>query len=115
MYSFCTEKEGNLRLRVYYRPLNAVTVWDSRPVPRMNKCIDSVGKAMMFFTLDAKSDHRKGEEGKKDVVKMAFVAHNELCEYTKMPSDCFKRYVNGSKSSGRNIGYYKMAVCSCPY
>eukprot|EP00171_Calliarthron_tuberculosum_P021566 IDg21566t1 len=36
-----------------YRRLNAVTKRDSYPIPRMDDCIDSLGTAEIFTSLDA--------------------------------------------------------------
>lgn len=51
------KKDGSLRFCVDYRRLNAVTVRDSYPIPRMDECIDSVGEAKLFITLDANSGY----------------------------------------------------------
>ena len=45
-------KDGTLRFCVDYRLLNVVTKKDSYPVPRMDECIDSLGEATIFSTLD---------------------------------------------------------------
>ncbi|CAN8073879.1 unnamed protein product [Agarophyton chilense] len=49
------KKNGSVGFCVDYRKLNAVTKRDSYPIPRMDECLDSLGKAVEFTTLDAKS------------------------------------------------------------
>ena len=51
------KKDGTLRFCVDYRRLNAVTIPDTYPLPRMDDCIDSLGDATIFTTLDANSGY----------------------------------------------------------
>jgi hypothetical protein len=44
--------DGSMRFCIDYRRLNALTVRDSYPLPRMEECIDSLGDATIFSTLD---------------------------------------------------------------
>jgi hypothetical protein len=48
--------DGSMRFCIDYR-LNAVTVRDSYPLPRMDECIDSLGDASVFSTLDCNSGY----------------------------------------------------------
>jgi hypothetical protein len=43
---------GSLRFCVDCRKLNAITVPDTYPLPRMDECIDLLGEAVIFTTLD---------------------------------------------------------------
>lgn len=52
------EKEGSLRLYVGFCRLDAVTERDSYLNFWMNECIDLLGYAKMFSTLDASSGYR---------------------------------------------------------
>jgi hypothetical protein len=47
--------DGNLRFCVDYRRLNMITVPDTYPLPRMDECLDSLGDATVFTTLDCNS------------------------------------------------------------
>ena len=49
------KKDGSLRLCVDYRKLNAKTVRDAFPLPRIEESLDAVGKAKWFSTLDLAS------------------------------------------------------------
>ena len=44
--------EGSLRFCIEYRRLNAMTVRDAYPIPRMDECIESLGDAVIFSTLE---------------------------------------------------------------
>lgn len=52
---FAQKKGGSLRVWNHYRKLNALIFNDQYPIPRMEKCPDSLGKASIFFTQDADS------------------------------------------------------------
>lgn len=56
---FVSTKDETLLFCVIYRKLNAVTIWDSYPIPGMDECIDSLGDAIIFSTLDAISSYLK--------------------------------------------------------
>ena len=43
---------GHFRFRVDYRRLSERTVKDVYPIPRMDDCLDSLGDATVFSTLD---------------------------------------------------------------
>ena len=49
------KKDGKLRFCIDYRRLNAVTIRDYCPLPRMDEYIDSLGEATVFTTLDCNS------------------------------------------------------------
>ena len=49
------KKDGTLRFCVDYRRLNAMTVRGAYPIPRIDECIESLGDAKVFSTLDANS------------------------------------------------------------
>ena len=49
--------DGSTRFCVDYRKLNAITVRDSYPLPRMDECIDSLGDATIFATLYCNSGY----------------------------------------------------------
>ena len=47
------KKDGTLRFCVDFRPLNALTIPDTYPLSRMEYCIDNLGEARLFISLDA--------------------------------------------------------------
>ena len=79
------KKDGKLRFCVDYRRLNAVTVKDSYPIPRMDECLDSLGEANVFTTLDCNSGYWQVPVASKDREKTAFVCHSGLFQYLRMP------------------------------
>ena len=47
--------DGSCRFFVDYRLLNFITVRESYPIPILDECIESLGTATVFSTLDCKS------------------------------------------------------------
>nr|VZI34397.1 unnamed protein product [Spirometra erinaceieuropaei] len=79
------KKDGCLRLCIDYRRLNAVTVRDSFPLPRLHDTLDSLGGAAWFSTLDLKSGYWQVEIDHKDRPKTAFIVPQGLFEFQTPP------------------------------
>ncbi len=82
---FVPKKDGRMRFCVDYRKLNAVTVKDSYPLPRIDDCIDTLGEAVIFSTLDAYSGYHQLSIAKRDRYKTSFVTHHGQFQYKRMP------------------------------
>ena len=76
-----TKKDGNLRFCVDYRKLNEVTKKDSFPLPRIDDCLDTLGGAKWFSTLDLVSGYWQVEMCPDDMEKTAFVTTRGLFEF----------------------------------
>lgn len=64
---------------------NAVTKIYSVLIPRLKKCADSLGSAMVFSTLDANHGYLQIELNGNVRDKMFFDYHNFIYQYTCMP------------------------------
>jgi len=80
-----TKKDGSPRFCVDYRKLNAVTIRDSYPLPRMDDCIDSLGDARIFTTLDCNSGYWQIPIAEEDRDKTAFISHAGAWQFKRMP------------------------------
>jgi len=69
------KKDGQLRFCVDYRRLNDITVSDTYPLPRMDDCIDSLGDANVFSTLDCNSGYWQIPVAEQDRDKTTFTSH----------------------------------------
>ena len=49
--------DGLVRFCIEYRKLNLMTVKDAYPIPRMDECIDSIGDARVFSTVDCNAGY----------------------------------------------------------
>ena len=76
---------GKWRFCVDYRRLNAMTKREVYPLPRLEDCIDSLGDAEWFSTLDANSGYWQIAMHERDKTKTAFTAHCGTYQYTRMP------------------------------
>jgi len=79
-----SKKDGTLRFCVDYRKLNAVTVKDSYPLPRIDDLLELSGNAW-FTTLDLKSGYWQIKIRPEDKEKTAFSVGNGLWQFTVMP------------------------------
>jgi hypothetical protein len=77
--------DGSLRFCVDYRKLNAITVPDTRPLPRMDECIDSLGEAVIFATLDCNSGYWQIPVHPADGEKTTFTSHFGIYQFLRLP------------------------------
>jgi transposase InsO family protein len=80
-----TKKDGSIRFCVDYRKLNALTVRDTYPLPRMDDYLDCLGEAQLFTTLDCNSGYWQIPVAREDRDKTAFVTHCGIHRFTRMP------------------------------
>jgi transposase InsO family protein len=79
------KKDGTLRFCVDYRKLNAMTVRDAYPIPRIDDTLDSLQEARFVSTLDLRSGYWQVELDQAAREKTAFVTHKGLFEFNVMP------------------------------
>ena len=77
--------DGTMRFCVDYRQLNEVTVRDVYPLPRMDDCIDFLGDAKVFSTLDCNSGYWQIPVANEDRDKTTFVCHEGAYRYIRLP------------------------------
>jgi Reverse transcriptase (RNA-dependent DNA polymerase) len=77
--------DGSTRFCVDYCRLNAITVRDSYPLPRMDECIDSLGDVSIFSTLDCNAGYWQIPVAKEDTPKTTFTSHEGIFWLLRMP------------------------------
>ena len=77
--------DGSIRFCIDYRKLNAVTTNDSYALPRVDDCLDSLGDARYFTTLDANCGYWQIDVNEADREKTAFTSHKGLFQFKRMP------------------------------
>ena len=108
------KKDGSMRMCVDYRALNAKTVPDSQPIPRIQDILDSLGGSKWFSTLDMSKAYHQGYIDEKFRHLTAFVTPWALYEWLRIPfglrnaPPAFQRYIN------QMLGDLKGAICE-PY
>ena len=80
-----TKKDGSQRLCVDYRQLNAVTVKDAFPLPRVDDSLAALSGSRWFSTLDLASGYWQVTMDAGTQEKAAFVTSSGLYEWTVMP------------------------------
>ena len=79
------KKDGSKRLCIDYRGLNAVTIKDAYPIPRIDDTLDALGGAKWFSTLDLSSGYWQVALDNDARDKSAFVVRNGLYRWKVMP------------------------------
>jgi hypothetical protein len=81
---FVKKKDNSLRLCVDYRPLNAVTIKNKYPLPRIDILFDQLARAKVFSKIDLRSGYHQIKIKPCDIPKMAFSTRYGLYEYLVM-------------------------------
>jgi hypothetical protein len=78
---FIKKKDNSLRLCVDYCPLNAVTINNKYPLPRIDILFDQLTGAKVFSKIDLRSGYHQIKIRLSDIPKMAFSTRYGLYEY----------------------------------
>jgi hypothetical protein len=81
---FVSKKDKDLRLCVDYRLLNAVTIKNMYPLPRIDILFDQLARAQVFSKIDLCSGYHQIKIRAEDIPKMTFIARYRLYEYIVM-------------------------------
>ncbi|GBG63074.1 hypothetical protein CBR_g36559 [Chara braunii] len=82
---FVPKKEGELRMCIDYRGLNAITVKNAEPLPRIDDLLDRVQGCKYFSKIDLKSGYHHIEVHPDDQYKTAFRTRYGHYEFVVMP------------------------------
>ena len=81
---FVKKKDQSLRLCVDYRLLNAVTIKNKYPLPRIDILFDQLFGAKVFSKIDLRSGYHQIKIRVEDITKTTFATRYELYEYLVM-------------------------------
>eukprot|EP00057_Strongylocentrotus_purpuratus_P010055 XP_011664529.1 PREDICTED: transposon Ty3-I Gag-Pol polyprotein [Strongylocentrotus purpuratus] len=79
------KKDGSMRICIDYRQLNARTVRDSFPLPRIEETLEALGGAKFFSSLDLANGYFQIAMDENSIDKTAFRVPWGLFEFLRMP------------------------------
>jgi hypothetical protein len=79
---FVRKKDGTMRLCIDYRSLNAVTIKNKYPLPRIDDLLDQLRKAKFFSKIDLRSEYHQMKIWESDIPKTVFVTRYGQYEFT---------------------------------
>ncbi len=79
------KKDGTKRLCIDFRKLNAITIDDKQPIPRITDVVDTLLHAKFFTTLDISCGFWHVLMNDSDIEKTAFVTNDGHFEWLTMP------------------------------
>ncbi|GBG68621.1 hypothetical protein CBR_g3162 [Chara braunii] len=82
---FVPQKEGTLRMCIDYWGLDAITVKNKEPLPRIDDLLDRVQGCRYFSKINLKSGYHQIAIGSEDQHKTAFQTRYGLYEFVVMP------------------------------
>jgi len=88
-----------------------VTVRDVYPLPHMDDCIDFLGGAKVFSTLDCNSGYWQIPVADEDRDKTAFVCHEGAYRYIRLPFGLSKALANFQRAIYMILGGVKWKRC----
>ena len=81
---FVKKKDGSMHMCVDYRALNAATIKNKYPLPRINDLFEQLKGARVFSKIDLRSGYHQLKIRPQDVPKTAFVTRYGLDEFLVM-------------------------------
>jgi hypothetical protein len=83
---FVKKNDGAMRISIDYRGLNAITIKNKCPLPRIDDLLDQLKGAMYFSKIDLRSGYHQMKIREEDIPKIAFSTRYGHHEFTVVQS-----------------------------
>ena len=105
------KSNGSMRFCVDSRRLNELTVRYSYLLPRMEDCLDSLGEAAFFTTLDCNSGYWLIPIAEEDRAKAAFTCHEGCFDFCRTPFGLCNAPVTFQRTVNMLLSDYRWRTC----
>ena len=106
------KKDGSLRFCVDFKQLNAATVKDTHPIPRIDDLLDALHGARWFSTLDLRSGYWQVPIQERDKEKKAFLTSSgQLFEFNQVPFGLCNAHTTFSRLMDRVLAGLHWETC----
>jgi len=103
--------DGSVRFCIDYRKLNLMTVKDAYPIPRMDECIDSLGDARVFSTLDCNAGYWQIPVAEEDKHLTAFTCHSGAWQCVRLPFGLCNAPATFQRATDMILAGVKWQIC----
>jgi len=103
--------DGSVRFFIEYRKLNLITVKDAYPILRMDGCIDSLGDAWVFSTLDCNAGSWQIPVAEEDMHLTSFTCHSGAWQCVRLPFGLCNAPTTFQRAMGTILAGVKWHIC----
>jgi len=103
--------DGSVRLCIDYRKRNLMTVKEAYPIPRMDECIDSLGDARVFSTLDCNASYWQIPVAEEEKHHTALTFHSGAWKRVRLPFGLCNAPATFQRAMDMIIAGVKWQIC----